>query len=69
MKRWQRLQQETKQWTGKIVKNLSLAAGYALASDFAGLSCEKLVKEADQAMYAAKAAYYQESGKDRRRRS
>ena len=65
----QRLQQETKQWTGKIVKNLSLAAGYALASDFAGLSCEKLVKEADQAMYAAKAAYYQESGKDRRRRS
>ena len=62
------LKRETARWQGRTVKSLSLAAGYALAGDNPGLSAEKLVKQADMAMYAAKAAYYRENGMDRRRR-
>ena len=63
-----RLEQETEAWTGNEVKTLSLAAGYALAGDYPGLTVEELVKKADQAMYAAKAEYYRNSGIDRRGR-
>ena len=63
-----RLEQETGSWTGDEVKALSLAAGYALAGDHPGLTVEELVKKADQAMYAAKAEYYRNSGNDRRGR-
>ena len=62
------LKRETDRWTGRAVKALSLAAGYALAGENPGLSAEKLVKQADMAMYAAKAAYYRKNGVDRRRR-
>lgn len=61
------LQQEAKRWSGSLVDRLSLSAGYAAAADHPGLNAEKLVREADLAMYAAKAAYYRENGVDRRR--
>ena len=61
-----RLKKETENWQGKTVKSLHLAAGYAPASEHPGLSAEKLVNEADMAMYAAKTAYYQETGLERR---
>ena len=64
-----RLETACAAWTGRLVGQLHLSAGFALAEDHAGLSAEALVKEADQAMYQAKAAYYARSGKDRRARS
>ena len=41
------LKKQTQQWHGKTVKSVSLSAGYALAADHKGCSCEELVKEAD----------------------
>ena len=64
-----RLTAKVASWKGELVDSLSLAAGYALATEHPGLSAEQLVKESDLAMYAAKAAYYRSTGKDRRRRS
>lgn len=63
-----RLQQEAAQWHGENVQTLSLASGYALAAENTELSAEKLVVEADKAMYAAKAAFYRQVGMDRRAR-
>ena len=63
-----RLERETASWTGTLVKSLNLAAGYALVGEHPGITVEKLVIEADHAMYARKAAYYRESGHDRRSR-
>ena len=60
------LERLTRQWAGNKDKALSLSAGYALASEHSGFTIEKLVKEADQAMYAAKAEYYRNKGHDRR---
>lgn len=45
-------------WSGRKVKHLSVSAGCALASDFAGYSVEALTREADKAMYEQKKAYY-----------
>ena len=55
------LKKQTQQWHGKTVKSVSLSAGYALASDHKGCSCEELVKEADINMYVEKQAFYQAS--------
>jgi diguanylate cyclase (GGDEF)-like protein len=63
-----RLERASKGWQGGRVRNMTLAAGYAHAADNDDLSAEKLVHEADLAMYASKAAYYQSVGKDRRQR-
>ena len=60
------LKQKTDSWSGEKVKNLSLSAGYALASEHDGFSIEELVKEADIAMYEKKKEYYREIGRDRR---
>ena len=62
------LQGACRAWSGEKVKELSMAVGYALSADYPGCSAEKLVNEADLSMYAAKADYYRNSGKDRRRR-
>ena len=64
-----RLETECAAWSGGLVGQLHLSAGFALAEDHAGLSAEALVRKADQAMYLAKAEYYALSGKDRRARS
>lgn len=63
-----RLEQEAASWAGNLVKSLNLAAGCALVGEHPGITVEKLVIEADHAMYARKAAYYLESGHDRRSR-
>lgn len=63
-----RLRREASRWHGSRGQALSLAAGYALAADAAECSAEKLVRAADQAMYANKAAYYRNHGIDRRRK-
>ena len=63
-----RLREETKRWRGGQVRSLSVAAGYALAEDYDGLTAEALVRESDKAMYKAKAAYYRYKGRDRRNR-
>ena len=62
-----RLQDETDRWHGETVRSLSVAAGYALAADYKGLTCAELLRKADFAMYSAKAIYYRQSGKKRRR--
>ena len=45
-------------WSGRRVKELSIAAGCAFASDHPEFSVERLTKEADLAMYARKQEYY-----------
>ena len=62
-----RLTEETAAWKGRKVGELSVSIGYALAEDHPDLSAEKLVREADMAMYEAKAEYYRNAQKDRRR--
>ena len=64
----ERLTQETSSWKGRYAKEMTLSAGFIMASDFPELSSEKLVREADFVMYADKADYYRRTGKDRRRR-
>ena len=63
-----RIKSRTTKWRGKFSNELYLAVGFAHASDYPELSCEGLVKESDKAMYAAKAAWYRETGRERRRR-
>ena len=64
------LKLETDNWHGSKVQTLSVSAGYAIAEDYGdeGLTAEMLVIESDKVMYEAKAAYYQQAGKDRRKR-
>ena len=62
-----RLKREERAWKGLAVHDMSMAAGCAAAADFPEASPEKLVARSDRAMYAAKAAYYQAAGHDRRR--
>lgn len=50
-------------WSGEKVKNLSVSAGYALASEFTGYSIEDLTKEADKAMYEQKKEFYRRDKK------
>ena len=61
-----RLKTEAAAWTGKGIDELGLAAGVARAEDHPGVSAEKLVIEADRAMYAEKDEFYRETGKNRR---
>lgn len=62
-----RLHKETAGWTGEQVKELTLSVGYACAADHPGFTAEKLVREADLAMYVAKSDYYRRTGHDRRK--
>lgn len=62
----QKLSREAASWHGKTVQSLSLSIGHALAADHPGFSAEQLVREADMAMYAAKAEYYNKEGQNRR---
>lgn len=56
-----RLEEETKRWSeDKTAFSLSIAPGYVRAQDYRDYHIEELVKKADQAMYASKAAYYLE---------
>lgn len=58
-----RLDEETKRWSeAQAALTLSIAPGYVRAGDHHDYTVEELVKKADQAMYAAKAAYYLNRG-------
>ena len=60
------MENQSQRYTAKSEHPLNLSAGYALACDHASLSAKQLVHESDQAMYAAKAAFYRKTGNDRR---
>ena len=60
------LERRASEWHGDAIQELHLASGYALASDWPDATPEALVTHADEAMYAAKSIYYQQSGQDRR---
>lgn len=62
-----RLKREARRWRGSTARSLSVSAGFALASDHAGMTAEALVRESDKAMYKVKTAYYQQAGRDRRK--
>ena len=61
-----KLTKEAGKWHGKIVKELQLAVGYALYVDHPEMTVEKLIQEADMAMYSDKDTYYQKNGIARR---
>jgi len=61
------LAKKASEWHSEKVKTLHMAVGYATAAQYPGLSAEKLVHIADQAMYADKSNYYHKTGLDRRR--
>ena len=49
---------ETAAYRSRKVRKVQLAAAYVTAADYPEYSCEQLIAEADQAMYADKRAYY-----------
>lgn len=61
------LEMETERWSGRLVKKLSLAAGYAMAEDFPECCIEDMIRESDLLMYAAKYDYYKKNGNERRK--
>ncbi|MGM9526183.1 MAG: diguanylate cyclase domain-containing protein [Peptococcaceae bacterium] len=63
----QALRDAAASWNGHTVEVLSFSTGYAIAAEHPGLSIEQIVHAADQMMYANKAAYYRQAGKDRRK--
>ena len=61
-----RLKSETARWHGEAGQSLSMAIGYALASENPDYTIQQLLREADMAMYASKAEYYSQDGHNRR---
>ncbi len=57
------------QWQGRLVKNMSIAAGHACKVDYPDANIDELAKLADERMYKAKAEYYKNNGLDRRNTS
>ena len=57
------------QWQGRLVKNMSIAAGHACKVDYPDANIDELAKLADERMYKAKAEYYKNNGLDRRHTS
>lgn len=64
----QRLKEAFNEWSGKLVKNLAVAIGYANSNEDTYSSLSYMVSVADQEMYKDKAAYYKRAGIDRRKR-
>lgn len=63
-----RLEDACRGWRGNLVEGLRVSTGWACAADHPGLTCQQLISRADERMYEAKAAYYSQAGRDRRRR-
>lgn len=61
-----RLQRYSADWKGDLIHGFSISAGAASTKEFDDI--ETILKEADQRMYESKRKYYENSGKDRRRR-
>ncbi len=62
------IESRTGNWKGRYSDELSISIGYAAKSDNRDLGINELEKKADDAMYRAKAAYYERKGIDRRHR-
>ncbi len=62
-----RFEEETSSWRGEQIDELAVSCGYADAKEFPSENISELSEIADERMYAAKEAYYQSSGKDRRK--
>lgn len=54
-------------WRGVYSRDMSMAVGYAAASDYRDASLDELEHFADADMYSEKEQYYQKAGKNRRR--
>lgn len=54
-------------WTGELVDSLSISYGYITKEEAPEMSVRELAIIADKRMYEAKAAYYSQSGIDRRK--
>lgn len=54
-------------WRGKLVDGVSVACGWASRSEFPSENISEIAQISDQRMYAAKEAYYQRTGKPRRK--
>lgn len=61
------LERQASAWEGEANQELHLACGYALAIDWPDATPEGLVTHADQAMYEAKEAFYQQEGSTSRK--
>lgn len=53
-------------WSGELVKELSISCGYAPVWEFPDEDVTGLCRISDERMYAAKEAYYQQTGRARR---
>ena len=61
-----RLKRYCADWKGELIHGFSISAGVASAKEFDNM--DAILKVADQRMYESKREYYENSGKDRRRR-
>lgn len=63
----ERLDREVENWRGELVERLSISYGFVFGRESEAENVDKLLIEADKAMYANKWAYYSREGIDRRR--
>ena len=61
-----RLKRYSADWKGELIHGFSISAGVASAKEFDDM--DAILRAADQRMYEAKREYYENTGKDRRRR-
>lgn len=61
-----KLQRFSADWKGDLIHGFSISAGAASAKEFDDI--KTILKAADQRMYESKREYYENSGKDRRRK-
>lgn len=57
---------EVDSWSGRLVPELRISAGYVVFADNTALSVSEVTKLADQRMYKDKSSYYTAKGVDRR---
>lgn len=62
----QKFEKAVDSWTGKLVSELKISAGYVNYSENPEMSVNEIVKLADQRMYKAKSEFYTSKSVDRR---
>lgn len=65
-KRLEQLEKICAEWKGQLINGISISYGAASSEEFSDM--DSLLKAADQRMYAYKNDYYQNTGKERRKR-
>lgn len=65
-KRLEQLEKICAEWKGQLINGISISYGAASTGEFS--DADSLLKAADQRMYAYKNNYYQNAGKERRKR-